>query len=128
MIWVTPKTSKPRDSFMVKSGERMGELLILMESTPGSFYFLSYPLNVIRVYEKGKFDFERKSNIIEFIQRLPKAVYKGMKISYDRLKQTGNPSKWDKETLRTQIRKNEDFNNRREQPGVEVPVGRKKFL
>jgi hypothetical protein len=104
----------------------MGEMLILMETLQTNYVFLSYPLNIIRVYEKGQFDLERKDGIIEFIQKLPKHVFKGLKQTFESAKRKGSVTQWEKETLRSQIRKDENFNNRRKQPGVESSVGGKK--
>jgi hypothetical protein len=108
---------------MIRSGDRMGELLVMMEENSKEFLFLSYPLNVIRFYDKEKFDFERKSNIIDYIEKLPNQVFKGMLKTYNNLKRTKKINQWENETLRSQIRKDENFNHRREQSSLEGTVG-----
>jgi len=112
---------------MVRSGDRMGELLVMVEETPDSYMFLSYPLIVIRVYNKEKFDLERKSNIIDYIEKLPYRMFGEIKKIYNNLKATKNHTSWENETLRSQIRKDENFNNRRKQPSVESSVGSPKY-
>lgn len=113
MIWDSLKKYKIGDSFAVVSGLRTGEMLILFEQNSKEMCFLSYPLNINRVYSVGEFDLDRKQDKIKFIERIPKLVVKQLIVVYNNNKAKGKIKEWDKVTLRSLIKKNENTNHRR---------------
>lgn len=64
------------DTYAVNTGDYVGELLTYVESSEDHYHFLSIPSMVNREIPKEKFDFGKEHNIIEFVERIPKKVFR----------------------------------------------------
>lgn len=73
---------KKRSVYGVPHGSFRGEMFCYIESSNDNHYFLSLPQMIIRVVPKEKFEFAIKNTIIEFIEELPKKVYKVIEAQY----------------------------------------------
>lgn len=78
------KGNKPRQrgTYGVPHGVFRGEIFCYIEEGKTDYYFLSLPKMIVRVIPKDKFDFAIKNSIIEFIEELPKKVYKVLEAQY----------------------------------------------
>jgi hypothetical protein len=65
-----------RKAYAVLTGDYVGEMLVYIQEEGDNFLFLSIPKNTNRLIPKEKFDFAWNHNIIEFVETLPRDVYK----------------------------------------------------
>ena len=83
------------DVYAVHTGEYAGEMLIFIKSIGNDYCFLSVPVMKNRVISKIVFNHGRNSNILRYVERVPSYVIT---------------------TSTAQYAKNENTNNRRQQP------------
>lgn len=72
----SPDTPKAREVYAVTTGKYVGEMLTLCETVGDTYCFITIPKLEIRVVPIDKFKLGIESKIVEFVQRLPPAVYK----------------------------------------------------
>ena len=72
-----------RDSYAVQTGDYVGEILIYIKSSSTHHSFISIPKNINRHIPKEKFDFARNHNIIEFVERMPRSVYRVLEKQFE---------------------------------------------
>jgi hypothetical protein len=65
-----------RNIYAVTTGDYVGEMFIYIEETNNTYHFLSIPKLINREVPKEKFELAWNFNIIEFVERAPKSVYK----------------------------------------------------
>lgn len=65
-----------RNIYAVTTGDYVGEMFIYIEEANNTYHFLSIPKLINREVPKEKFEFAWNFNIIEFVERAPKSVYK----------------------------------------------------
>jgi hypothetical protein len=80
------KDPVPGDTFGVPVGIYVGEIFCFVEKVGENYQFLSMPKMLIRTVPKEKFEFAIYNNIIEFIENLPRDVYKLVEAQYNQNK------------------------------------------
>lgn len=71
-----------RGVYGVPHGVFRGELFCFIEECSDNYCFLSLPKMIVRVIPKEKFEFAMKNSIIEFVEELPKRIYKVIEAQY----------------------------------------------
>lgn len=67
---------KERQVYAVGTGTYVGEMLVYIKKQGDNYCFLSVPKNRNRTVPIEKFDFGLEHKIIEFVEELPKPIYK----------------------------------------------------
>jgi hypothetical protein len=70
------------DTYAVQTGDYVGELLIFMKSDDENYHFLA-PNKVNRAIPKEKFDFGLEHHIIEFVETIPKNIFKVLERQFE---------------------------------------------
>ena len=70
------KVPSPRYSYAVKHGTYAGEILIFIKKNTDLYDFLSVPKMINRSIPEDKFNYAYNSGIIDFVEKIPKEVYK----------------------------------------------------
>lgn len=73
---------KKRYIYAVTGGKYLGELLVFMEQRGDDAVFLTLPDMKNRNIPVAKFNFGVKENIVEVVEKLPRAVYNVCKLQY----------------------------------------------
>lgn len=76
MINLFKKGLKKGDVYAVQTGDYVGEMLIFVDDDPEFYMFLSTPKMLNRDIPKDKFDIGKKNGIIEYVETLPRDVFK----------------------------------------------------
>lgn len=78
MFWKTSPSNKPskRGVYAVHHGDFAGELLVYITSTTDSHEFLAIPHNINRSIPIASFESGWNSDIIRFVESLPKDIHK----------------------------------------------------
>lgn len=71
-----PEHPAKRCAYAVTTGDYVGEIFVFIDTTDENYKFLSIPKNINRIVPKEKFEFGLEANIIEYVERLPRQVYK----------------------------------------------------
>jgi len=82
------KVNRPRTRgvYGCPHGTFRGEIWTYIESNDTYHYFLSMPKMVVREVPHNKFDFGVKNSIIDFIEELPRTVFKVVEAQYKKSK------------------------------------------
>lgn len=83
MIKIFDKKIKKGDVYAVQTGDYVGEMLIFVDDDPEFYMFLSTPKMVNREIPKDKFDIGKQNEIIEYVETLPKDVFKVVKKQFE---------------------------------------------
>lgn len=67
---------KVGEAYAVGTGIYVGEMLVFVKKHSDNYLFLSIPKNINREVPIDKFDWAIKHKIAEFVERLPKSIYK----------------------------------------------------
>jgi hypothetical protein len=73
---------KKGDTYAVKAGDFVGQLFTFVEKSGNDYIFLSTPLLEIQKIPKEKVDFAIEQDIIEYIENLPRHIFKVIKAEY----------------------------------------------
>lgn len=72
----SPGKPKAREVYAVLTGKYVGEMLTYCEQSDNTYFFISVPKLANRAVPIDKFELGVSSKIVEFVQVLPKNVYK----------------------------------------------------
>jgi hypothetical protein len=67
---------KKGDVYAVQTGDYVGEMLIFIDDDEEFYMFLSSPKMINREIPKDKFDFGKENEIIEYVETLPRNIFK----------------------------------------------------
>lgn len=88
-----PKLKKG-DVYAVQAGDFVGQFFNYVIQSDKCYCFLSTPLMEIQKVPKEKFDFAVENGIIEYVETLPRNIFKVIKAEYDnQSKKNGKDSK-----------------------------------
>lgn len=79
-----------RNIYAITTGDYVGEMFIFIKSDETTHRFLSIPKNINRAVPKEKFEFGLKADIIEYIERIPRGVYKIVTAQYNHNENSNN--------------------------------------
>ena len=71
-----PTHPDKRNVYAVVTGDYVGEMFIFVDEQEDVYRFLSIPKLINRVVPKEKFELAWNYNIIEFVETVPRSVYK----------------------------------------------------
>lgn len=74
---------KKGDVYAVQTGDFVGQFFNFIEEDKNDYIFISTPLMKIQRVPKEKFDFAKEHNIIEYIETLPRNIFKVVKAEYE---------------------------------------------
>jgi hypothetical protein len=77
-----PSHPDKRNTYAITTGDYVGEMFIYIKSTDTHYEFLSIPKNINRSVPKEKFELGLQSNIIEFVERIPRSVYRVIRAQF----------------------------------------------
>jgi hypothetical protein len=78
------KSNKPKkcDVFAVQTGDFAGQMFNFVEQKGDNYMFISTPDVKIVEVPIEKFDFAKEHEIIEYVERLPRKIFKVIKKQY----------------------------------------------
>jgi hypothetical protein len=74
---------KRGDVYAVQAGDFVGQLFNFIKTEDDNYVFLSIPLMEIQKVPVEKFDFAKKEGIIEYVESLPRNIFKVIKAQYE---------------------------------------------
>lgn len=83
---------KKRHAYAITTGDYVGEIFVFIKENGEQYEFLSIPKNINRIVPKEKFEFGLEASIIEYVECIPRSVFK---------------------IIKAQFKSNENINNRR---------------
>jgi hypothetical protein len=89
MLFFKPKIKKG-DVYAVQTGDFVGQLFNYIEKDGEDYVFLSIPEMMIQRVPVDKFDFAKEHEIIEYVETLPRNIFKVVKAQYEELSKTEN--------------------------------------
>jgi hypothetical protein len=88
------KKLKKGDVYAVQAGDFVGQFFNFVEKKENDYIFLSTPLLEIQKVPKEKFDFAKEQGIIEYVETLPRNIFKVIQAEYQhQSKKNGGNSK-----------------------------------
>ena len=78
---------KKGDLVAVNSGDFVGQFFVFIKKDGDDYIFLSIPEIKIQRVPKEKFDFAKKHEIIDYVERLPRNIFKVVKAQYEALEE-----------------------------------------
>ena len=81
MFFKKPKIKKG-DVYAVQTGDFVGQLFNFIKKDGDDYVFLSVPDIKIQRVPEEKFDFAKEHEIIEFIEHLPKNIFRVIEAQY----------------------------------------------
>lgn len=82
------KKLKEGDVYAVQTGDFVGQLFNFIKKDGDEYVFLSVPEIKIQRVPIEKFDFAKEHEIIEYIETLPRNIFKVIKAQYEELSKT----------------------------------------
>lgn len=79
------KHPQKRGIYAVLKGTYSGEYLVFIEEKKSEYTFISLPEKIILTVPKSSFDNGLKNKILDYIEKLPKSVYKVVELEYNSL-------------------------------------------
>jgi hypothetical protein len=77
-----PKIRKG-DVYAVQAGDFVGQFFNFIKKDGDDYVFLSTPLMEIQRVPKNKFDFAKEQAIIEYVETLPRNIFKVIQAEYE---------------------------------------------
>lgn len=86
------KKIKKGDVYAVQTGDFVGQMFNFIKEDGGDYVFLSTPNMEIQRVPIDKFDFAKEHEIIDYVENLPRNIFKVVKTQYEILeeKERGN--------------------------------------
>ena len=84
------KHPKRGDVYAVQAGDFVGQLFNFIKKDGDDYVFLSIPEIKIQRVPKEKFDFAKNHEIIDYVEKLPKNIFKVIKAQYKALEEKEN--------------------------------------
>lgn len=89
-MFFTNSKLKKGDVFAVQTGDFAGQMFYFMEQNENDYIFFTTPLIEILKVPIDKFDFAKEHGIIEYVENLPRKIFKVVKRQYEILKKSKN--------------------------------------
>ena len=89
-MFFTKSKLKKGDVFAVQTGDFAGQMFYFMEQTETDYIFIAAPEIKIQKVPIEKFDFAKEHDIIEYVENLPRKIFKVVKKQYEILKKSKN--------------------------------------
>jgi len=85
---------KKGDVYAVQAGDFVGQFFNYVTKSDDCYHFLSTPLMEIQKVPKKEFDFAKEQGIIEYVETLPRNIFKVIQAEYEhQSKKNGGNSK-----------------------------------
>lgn len=91
--FLKPKIKKG-DVYAIQTGDFVGQFFNFIKKDGDEYIFLSTPLMEVQRVPKEKFDFAKEQGIIEYVETLPRNIFKVIQAEYEhQSKKNGGDSK-----------------------------------